>query len=99
MLARSVLPSASVGQPGGRFLRAQDGPRVAVLEVSGWRSHASQGAMADPLAKILAQLDNGLRSPFKALLGESWPVSAAALDQRIFPASAGSPPMARLLRA
>ncbi len=167
----------SLAASAGRFLRAQDGPRVAVLEVSGWDTHANQGTTAGPLANRLAQLDTGLaslasnlgsawsntavavvtefgrtvaangsrgsdhgtascalllggavaggrvladwpglsptdlfqgrdlrptldlRSLFKALLGESWPISAAALDQRIFPASAASPPMARLLRA
>jgi uncharacterized protein (DUF1501 family) len=161
----------------GRFLRAEDGPRVAVLEVSGWDTHANQGTTAGPLANRLAQLDTGLaslasnlgsawsstavvvvtefgrtvavngsrgsdhgtatcalllggavaggrvladwpglspadlfqgrdlrptrdlRGLFKALLGESWPLSTAALDQRIFPASAGSLPMAQLLRS
>ena len=54
-----------------RFLTADNGPRIAVLEAGGWDTHANQGAASGYLANRLAALDGA----FKALasgLGESW---------------------------
>jgi uncharacterized protein (DUF1501 family) len=54
-----------------RFLAADDGPRIAVLEASGWDTHANQGGAAGALAQRLQQLDAGIAS-FRAELGAQW---------------------------
>ncbi len=43
-----------------KFLNADDGPRIAVLEASGWDTHANQGAGSGALANRFAALDSGL---------------------------------------
>jgi uncharacterized protein (DUF1501 family) len=55
----------------GRFLRAPDGPRIAVIDVGGWDTHANQGARQGPLALRLGALDKGLAS-LKTELAETW---------------------------
>jgi len=55
----------------GRFLTADDGPRIAVLEAGGWDTHANQGAQNGALANRLAALDAGL-SALKTTLDEAW---------------------------
>lgn len=42
------------------FLAAPDGPQAAVMEVSGWDTHANQANPNGPLANYLRQLDTGL---------------------------------------
>jgi uncharacterized protein (DUF1501 family) len=42
------------------FLSASNGPQAAVLEVSGWDTHANQANPNGPLANYLRQLDTGL---------------------------------------
>jgi len=54
-----------------RFLSADDGPRIAVIDVGGWDTHANQGAAQGQLANRLRALDQGLKS-FKAELGAPW---------------------------
>ena len=55
----------------GRFLKDIDGPRIAVLESSGWDTHANQGAGNGQLANKFAQLDTGLNL-LKRELGGVW---------------------------
>lgn len=55
----------------GRFLAADDGPRIAVLEAGGWDTHANQGAANGTLAVRLQQLDAGL-AHLRSELGEVW---------------------------
>ncbi|MDY6947308.1 MAG: DUF1501 domain-containing protein [Pseudomonadota bacterium] len=55
----------------GKFLAASDGPRVAVLEVSGWDTHANQGAEEGQLANRLRSLDEGLET-LRTALGAAW---------------------------
>lgn len=43
-----------------RFLTADDGPRIAVLEFGGWDTHANQGTANGQLANRFAALDTGL---------------------------------------
>ena len=43
-----------------RFLSADDGPRIAVIESGGWDTHANQGAANGNLANRLGQLDAGI---------------------------------------
>lgn len=54
-----------------RFLASADGPRIAVLDVGGWDTHANQGAAGGNLATRLRALDAGLES-LRNELGEHW---------------------------
>jgi uncharacterized protein (DUF1501 family) len=60
------------------FLGRADGPRVAVLETSGWDTHANEGSAQGQLAQRLAALDAGLRE-FKSALGPVWRNTAIIL--------------------
>jgi uncharacterized protein (DUF1501 family) len=60
------------------FLGREDGPRVAVLETSGWDTHANEGAAQGQLAQRLAALDAGLEE-FKSALGPVWRRTAILL--------------------
>ncbi len=60
------------------FLGREDGPRVAVLETSGWDTHANEGGAQGQLAQRLAALDAGLRE-FKSALGPVWSRTAILL--------------------
>lgn len=62
---------APLAAAAGRFLAAADGPRIAVIEVGGWDTHANQGGAAGSLAQRLQQLDNGIAS-LKNELGPEW---------------------------
>lgn len=54
-----------------RFLRAPDGPRIAVLEAGGWDTHANQGGASGSLANRFAALDSGL-AELQMELGPVW---------------------------
>ena len=58
----------ALAQAAGDLLRAQDGPRIAALELGGWDTHTAQGYR---LAQALKQLDAGLLA-LKAALGDAW---------------------------
>jgi uncharacterized protein (DUF1501 family) len=60
------------------FLSRSDGPRVAVLETSGWDTHANEGGAQGQLSQRLAALDAGLRE-FKSALGPIWGDTAILL--------------------
>jgi uncharacterized protein (DUF1501 family) len=64
-----------VAAAAGKFLAAADGPRIAVLEASGWDTHANQGAERGQLANRLRGLDQALHS-LRTALGASWARSA-----------------------
>ncbi|MDJ0812650.1 MAG: DUF1501 domain-containing protein [Woeseiaceae bacterium] len=61
-----------------RFLTADDGPRIAVLEAGGWDTHANQGTTAGALANRLEGLDNGLKT-LRQELGDSWSKTVVAI--------------------
>lgn len=65
---RNLVPIATAA---ARFLAADDGPRIAVIEAGGWDTHANQGAASGQLAIRLQQLDQGLAS-FRTELGSHW---------------------------
>jgi len=65
-------------QATARFLTAQDGPRIAVVEAGGWDTHANQGATNGALANRLAGLDAGLMT-LRDELGETWLKTAVAV--------------------
>ena len=61
----------AVTSAAGKFLAAADGPRVAVIEVGGWDTHANQGAEQGQLANRLRSLDQGLEG-LRTSLGPAW---------------------------
>lgn len=63
----------TLAQRAAEFLAQPNGPQVAVLEVSGWDTHANQGSPNGPLANNLRQLDNGLGALRDGLqAGDTW---------------------------
>jgi uncharacterized protein (DUF1501 family) len=67
----SAAQFAQAARTAAGFLVREDGPRVAVLETSGWDTHANQGSEQGALAVRLGALDNGLRS-LRTGLGAAW---------------------------
>jgi len=65
----------AVAGAAGKFLAAADGPRIAVLEVGGWDTHANQGAEEGSLANRLRALDQGLET-LRTSLGSAWQETA-----------------------
>jgi uncharacterized protein (DUF1501 family) len=55
----------------GRILAAADGARVAVMDASGWDTHANQGSAHGQLANRLKSLDGALRALHEGL-GPAW---------------------------
>ncbi|HET8698461.1 MAG TPA: DUF1501 domain-containing protein [Gammaproteobacteria bacterium] len=80
-LATKELAGDAGGRPGGqlpalasaaaRFLAAPNGPRIAVLEATGWDTHANQGAEQGQLAARLGGLDAGIAA-LQRDLGDAW---------------------------
>ena len=62
----------------GRLLAAANGPRVAVLDVSGWDTHVNEGAGDGQLARRLAALDRALMA-LKTSLGFAWSKTAIVM--------------------
>ncbi len=62
----------------GKLLSAPEGPRVAVLSLSGWDTHANQGRETGSLATRLGQLDAGL-GQLKTALGPTWDKTAVLI--------------------
>lgn len=65
-------------QAAARFLTAEDGPRIAVLEAGGWDTHANQGTTTGSLANRLESLDNGLLT-LQSGLKEAWSKTIVAV--------------------
>ena len=68
----------STMQATAKFLNAEDGPRIAVLEAGGWDTHANQGASSGALANRLAALDSGLVA-LRDGLGDTWERTVVAV--------------------
>lgn len=68
----------SMMQSTARFLTAEDGPRIAVLEAGGWDTHANQGTSTGALANRLTGLDSGLIT-LRDELGKSWSKTIVAV--------------------
>ena len=58
--ARKVQDLDVMAKLAGRYLTHKDGPRVAVLEASGWDTHVQQGLETGRLARKFASLSAGL---------------------------------------
>lgn len=65
-------------QATARFLTADAGPRIAVVETSGWDTHANQGTTGGLLFNRLAGLDAGLTA-LKTGLGKTWSDTVVAI--------------------
>lgn len=65
---RSITPVAQIA---ARFLKDENGPVAAVMEVGGWDTHANQGIEQGPLARGLTSLDDGLEA-FQQEMGPAW---------------------------
>ena len=72
---RNGAQFGQVAKMAAGFLRREAGPRVAVLESSGWDTHAGQGGEQGALAARLAVLDAGLAT-LQAQMGEAWASTA-----------------------
>ena len=62
----------ALARAAGQMLRADDGPRVAAMEIGGWDTHVSQ---VPRLARVLRELDAGLAG-LKDGLGPAWAQTA-----------------------
>lgn len=68
---RAMAQLGQAARTAAGFLLREGGPRVAVLETSGWDTHANQGGAQGALAARLAALDAGLRT-LRTELGDTW---------------------------
>jgi uncharacterized protein (DUF1501 family) len=62
----------------GRLLAAADGPRVAVMDVSGWDTHINEGAGEGALARRLLALDQGIDA-LRTAMAPVWSKTAIML--------------------
>jgi uncharacterized protein (DUF1501 family) len=62
----------------GRMLAADDGPRIAVIDSTGWDTHAAQGASQGQLALRLRALDQALEA-LHGGLGAAWSRTVVAV--------------------
>lgn len=76
--ARPILALRAAANAAGKLLAAPDGPRVAVLEMLGWDTHAGQGALTGRLAGVMKALAEGL-DELKTSLGPAWQQTAVAV--------------------
>jgi len=76
--ARDAEQVRAMMQATARFLTANDGPRIAVLEAGGWDTHANQGNTNGVLANRLAGLDAGLVA-LRDGLGSTWSDTVVAV--------------------
>jgi uncharacterized protein (DUF1501 family) len=76
-----TAPPAAPDRVGGvarmaaALMRSEGGPEVAVIEASGWDTHANQGGAKGALAQRLTGLDKALRA-LKDELGPLWQQTA-----------------------
>jgi len=68
---RAGVQLSQVARTAAAFLLREDGPRVAVMETTGWDTHANQGREQGALALRLRALDAGLET-LRTELGDTW---------------------------
>jgi uncharacterized protein (DUF1501 family) len=69
---------SGVARMAATLMRSDGGPEVAVIEASGWDTHANQGGPKGALAQRLAGLDTALRT-LADELGSLWPQTAVVV--------------------
>jgi uncharacterized protein (DUF1501 family) len=75
---RNAEQVRSMMEATARFLTAEDGPRIAVVEAGGWDTHQNQGVSTGGLANRLAGLDDGLAT-LRDGLGSTWSDTVVAV--------------------
>jgi len=91
LLANDMVGDNSMSRSGGRaqnfnimidatikFMSQDQGPAIAVMESSGWDTHANQGASQGQLARKFTELDSGL-AELKKGLGPVWNKTVVAV--------------------
>jgi uncharacterized protein (DUF1501 family) len=75
--AKAAYPNrvGAVARMASELMRSDGGPEIAVIEASGWDTHANQGGAKGILATRLAGLDQGLKSLADGL-GPLWSQTA-----------------------
>ncbi|MBK7250814.1 MAG: DUF1501 domain-containing protein [Gammaproteobacteria bacterium] len=68
---KNAMQLRVVARAAGRMLAAPAGPRIAVMDATGWDTHASEGAAQGVLASRLRGLDGALLA-LKEGLGPAW---------------------------
>ena len=74
VMSERIRPGEQFGklaQAAARMLADDAGPRIAVIEASGWDTHANQGRENGALAQNLRRLDEGL-GKFAVGMGSAW---------------------------
>jgi uncharacterized protein (DUF1501 family) len=66
---------SGVARMAGSLMRSEGGPEIAVIEASGWDTHANQGGAKGALAQRLHGLDDAMRA-LADELGPLWPLTA-----------------------
>lgn len=69
--ANAARAPAALARVAANFLNQPEGPSAAVLEMSGWDTHANQGLEQGALARNLRALDDGIDA-LKTSLGPKW---------------------------
>ncbi len=64
--------AVAVAQKAGELITMDQGPRVAMLEMGGWDTHANQMAPAGALAGNLRTLDAALAALHEAMSAQAW---------------------------
>ncbi|HEY2780103.1 MAG TPA: DUF1501 domain-containing protein [Steroidobacteraceae bacterium] len=75
MRAANPDRAGAVARMAAELMRSDGGPEVAVIEATGWDTHANQGGAKGALATRLAGLDHALKSLADGL-GPLWPQTA-----------------------
>jgi uncharacterized protein (DUF1501 family) len=68
----------AVARMAANLMRSEGGPEIAVIEASGWDTHANQGGAKGILAARLGGLDRAVRSLAEEL-GPLWPQTAVLI--------------------
>jgi uncharacterized protein (DUF1501 family) len=68
----------TISATAGRMLAAHEGPRVAVIDATGWDTHAGEGGAQGQLAQRLRGLDESLQA-LQQGLGEAWSRTVVAV--------------------
>ena len=76
--ARAPNNLVPLAKTAGELIAKSDGPRVAVLEATGWDTHAAQGTDDGQLARRLENLDQAMAA-FATALGSTWSNTAVVL--------------------
>ncbi len=74
----AIKQFVSTMQTAGRFLTADGGPQIAVVESSGWDTHSNQGSTSGNLANQLKGLDDGIAALHQSL-GDTWSQTVVAV--------------------